>query len=174
MTPAAAALLTVLVSAARPATVVEVGTGAGVSGLALLRGMPSDSVLTTIDTDIRALRAARDTFREAGFETKRTRTISGAAGLVLPRLTENAYDMVFVDADVENTADYVIEGARLLRRGGMLVVNDALHQDLVPQPAQRQEETVIMREVVRTLRDEPRLSTALLPTGTGMLLAVRR
>lgn len=84
MTPAAAALLTVLVSAARPATVVEVGTGAGVSGLALLRGMPSDSVLTTIDTDIRALRAARDTFREAGFETKRTRTISGAAGLVLP------------------------------------------------------------------------------------------
>ena len=144
------------------------------SGLALLRRMPSDSVLTTIDTDIRALRAARDTFREAGFETKRTRTISGAAGLVLPRLTENAYDMVFVDADIENTADYVIEGARLLRRGGMLVVNDALHQDLVPQPAQRQEETVIMREVVRTLRDEPRLSTALLPTGTGMLLAVRR
>ena len=36
------------------------------------------------------------------------------------------------------------------------------------------EDTVIMREVVRTLRDEPRLSTALLPTGTGMLLAVRR
>lgn len=75
--------------------------------------------------------------------------------------------MVFVDADIENTADYVIEGARLLRRGGMLVVNDALHQDLVPQPAQRQEETVIMREVVRTLRDEPRLSTALLPPARG-------
>ena len=173
VTPATAALLTVLASSSRPATVVEVGTGAGVSGLALLRGMPSESVLTTIDTDIRALRAARDTFREAGFETKRTRTISGAASLVLPRLTENAYDMVFIDADVVNTAEYVIEGARLLRHGGMLVVNDALHQDLVPQPAQRQEETVIMRDVVRTLRDEPRLSTAVVPTGTGVLLAVR-
>ncbi|GAA4704687.1 MULTISPECIES: O-methyltransferase [Kocuria] len=174
VTPATSALLTVLTASARPATVVEVGTGAGVSGLSLLRGMPANSVLTTIDTDIRALRAARDTFREAGFETKRTRTISGAASLVLPRLTENSYDMVFLDADRANTAEYVIEGARLLRRGGMLVVNDALHQDRVSQPAHRDEETVIMRDVVRTLRGEDRLASTLLPTGTGVLLAVRR
>ena len=174
VTPATAALLTVLSAAARPATVVEVGTGTGVSGLALLRGMPPESVLTTIDTDIRALRAARDTFREAGVETKRTRTISGAASLVLPRLTDNAYDMVFLDADPVNTAEYVIEGARLLRRGGLLVVNDALHRDRVAHPAQRDEDTVIMRDVVRTLRGEERLASTLLPTGTGVLLAVRR
>lgn len=174
VTPAVAATLTVLAAAGQPRAAVEVGTGAGVSGAALLRGMPEDSVLTTIDTDIRALRAARDTFREAGFETKRTRTISGAASLVLPRLTENSYDMVFLDADRANTAEYVIEGARLLRRGGMLVVNDALHQDRVSQPAHRDEETVIMRDVVRTLRGEDRLASTLLPTGTGVLLAVRR
>lgn len=174
VTPAVASLLTVLAATSRPATVVEVGTGAGVSGLALLRGMPPTSVLTTIDTDIRALRAARDTFREAGVETKRTRTISGAASLVLPRLNENAYDMVFIDADVANTADYVIEGARLLRRGGLLVVNDALHQDRVAYPTARDEATVVMRDVVRNLRDEERLATSLLPTGTGILLAVRK
>lgn len=173
VTPATAALLTVLTASARPATVVEVGTGAGVSGLAMLRGMPENSVLTTIDNDIRALRAARDTFREAGIGGKRTRIISGAASLVLPRLSENSYDMVFLDADLANTAEYVIEGARLLRRGGTLVINDALHQDRVAQPALRDENTVIMREVVRTLRDEDRLVTTLVPTGTGVLLAVR-
>lgn len=174
VTPGTAAALTVLAAAARPATVVEVGTGAGVSGLALLRGLPGTSVLTTIDTDIRALRAARDTFREAGIPTSRTRTIPGRASLVMPRLSAGAYDLVFLDADPEGTLDYAEEAVRLLRPGGMLVVNDALSQDKVAQPANREENTRTMRAVHRLFREDERFSTALLTTGSGLLLAVRR
>jgi predicted O-methyltransferase YrrM len=63
---------------------------------------------------------------------------------------------------------------RLLRPGGMLVVNDALHQDKVAQPANREENTRTMRAVHRLFRDDERFSTALLTTGSGLLLAVRR
>ena len=94
-----AALLTVLAATSAPATVVEIGTGAGVSGTALMQGLPSTSVLTTIDTDAEALRAAREAFTEAAHPANRTRMITGRSRTVLPRLSSRSYDMVLIDAD---------------------------------------------------------------------------
>ena len=174
VTPAVAATLTVLAAAAQPRAAVEVGTGAGVSGAALLRGMPADSVLTTIDTDIRALRSARETFREVGAEGRRVRTISGRASLVLPRLSSASYDLVFLDAEPSNTLLYVDEAVRLLRRGGTLIVQDALDQDRVPDPVQRQDSTRVHREIHRMLREDERFVSAILTPGSGLFVAVRR
>ena len=63
---------------------VEVGTGAGVSGLWLLRGMRPDGVLTTVDQDPEHQRAARQAFGEAGIPSGRARLIVGNALEVLP------------------------------------------------------------------------------------------
>jgi predicted O-methyltransferase YrrM len=82
-----AALLTVLAATRAPATLVEIGTGAGVSGLALMRGLARSSMLTTIDPDAEALRAAREAFADGGFPANRTRMITGRARTVVPRLT---------------------------------------------------------------------------------------
>ncbi|WP_144793098.1 O-methyltransferase [Kocuria palustris] len=174
VTPAVAATLTVLAAAVQPRAAVEVGTGAGVSGAALLRGMPRDSVLTTIDTDIRALRAARETFREVGAEGRRVRTISGRASLVLPRLSAGSYDLVLLDAEPSNTLLYVDEAVRLLRTGGTLIVHDALDQDRVPNPVEREDSTRIHREIHRMLREDERFVSTVLTPGAGMLVAVRR
>src|SRR5688500_7683398 len=77
--------------------VVEIGTGAGVSGLWLLRGMAGDGVLTSIDVDPEHQRHARRAFTAAGHPPSRLRLINGMALEVLPRLTDEGYDMVFVD-----------------------------------------------------------------------------
>lgn len=174
VTPGVAAALTVLTAATAPRSAVEVGTGAGVSGAAILRGMPHDGVLTTIDTDIRALRAARETFREVGAEGRRVRTISGRASLVLPRLSSGSYDLVFLDAEPSNTLLYVDEAVRLLRAGGTLIVQDALDQDRVPDPVIRQDATRVHREIHRMLREDSRFVSAILTPGSGLLVAVRR
>ena len=76
---------------------VEVGTGAGISGLHLLAGMAPDGILTTIDVEAEHQRAAKKAFAEAGIAPTRTRLINGRALDVLPRLTDGAYDLVFVD-----------------------------------------------------------------------------
>lgn len=170
----AAAALTVLAATSKAQTVVEVGTGAGVSGVAMLAGLPPTAVLTTIDSDVDHLRAARESFADAGVAPNRTRTISGRASQVLPRLTDGAYDLVFIDADKPSYPTYVDQAVRLLKPAGLLVVNDALNRDRVVNPADRDEITTVMRQVQRTLRDDDRLHTALLPTGDGLLLAVRR
>lgn len=173
VTTGTGAALTVLAAASKAQTVVEVGTGAGVSGVCLLRGLGPNSVLTTIDVDVDHLRAAREAYAEAGVPGNRTRTISGRAADVLPRLTDGAYDMVFIDADKPNFPRYVDQGVRLLKRGGLLVVNDALDHGRVAEPAVREASTTVMRQVGRAVREDDRLVTALLPTGDGLLLAVK-
>ncbi len=168
------AVLRVLAAALGARAVVEVGTGAGVGSLYLLRGMPQDGVLTTIDVEVEHQRAAKQAFAEAGIRPTRTRAISGRAQDVLPRLTDGAYDMVFVDADKESYPTYVEQALRLLRPGGVVAVDNALWHDRVADPARRDEITTVIREVGRTLREDDRVLPAMLPTGDGLLLAVRR
>src|SRR5579875_3114242 len=96
--PAGGATLRVLAAATGGRSVVEVGTGAGVSGLYLLHGMAPDGVLTTIDLEGENQRAAKEAFTEAGIAPSRYRLINGPAAEVLPRLREEAYDVVLIDA----------------------------------------------------------------------------
>lgn len=154
--------------------VVEVGTGAGVSGVYLLRGMPDDGVLTTIDVEPEHQRAARETFAEAGIRPNRTRLITGRALDVLPRLTDGAYDLVLLDADKRDFDAYVEQALRLLRPGGVLAVDNALWHDKVADPAQRDETTTAIREMGKRIRENERLVPAMLPCGDGLLVAVVR
>ena len=172
--PGSGAVLSVLAASAQARSVVEIGTGAGIGSLYLLRGMPVDGVLTTIDVEVEHQRAAKEAFAEAGIRPTRTRTISGRALDVLPRLTDSAYDLVFIDADTESYPAYVEQALRLLRPGGVIALDNALWHDRVADPARRDETTTTIREVGRTLRAEPGVLTAMLPTGDGLLLAVRR
>ncbi|MDO5635487.1 MAG: class I SAM-dependent methyltransferase [Micrococcus sp.] len=169
-----AALLTVLAAARAPQAVVEVGTGAGVSGLALMQGAGPRAVLTTLDPDGDALRAAREAFSEARLPTQRTRMITGRSRTVLPRLSSGTYDMVVLDGEAASLSFDVDQSARMLRPGGLLVIVDALDSDRVPKPAVREASTVILRTVERTLQEDEGWVSALVPTGTGVLLAVRR
>jgi predicted O-methyltransferase YrrM len=154
--------------------VVEIGTGTGVSGVWLLRGMRPDGVLTTVDTESEHQRLARLAFAEEGVPANRTRVIAGRALEVLPRLTDGAYDLVFADGDTSEYADYVEQALRLLRPGGVVVFDNALGHDRVADPAQRDPETVAVRELGKALRDDERLVPVLLPMGAGLLAAVRR
>ncbi|WP_263118118.1 O-methyltransferase [Cellulomonas fimi] len=172
--PGTGAALSVLAAASTARAVVELGTGAGVSSIRLLRGMPADGVLTTIDVEVEHQRAAKQAFAEEGVRPARTRTISGRALDVLPRLTDAAYDLVFVDADIENYPTYVRQAVRLLRPGGVLAVDDALWHDRVADPARRDEATTLVRETGRIVREDDDLITSLLPVGDGLLVAVRR
>jgi predicted O-methyltransferase YrrM len=172
--PGVGAALRLLAATAGARSVVEVGTGAGVSGIYLLRGMPPDGVLTTIDVEPENQRAAREAFIEAGFRPNRARIITGRALDVLPRLTDRAYDLVLLDAESSEYDAYLGQAVRLLRRGGVLAVTDALWRGKVADPAQRDRATTTMRELVKRVRDDARLVPALLPVGDGLLLAVLR
>lgn len=175
LSPGGGAALALLAATVSARAVVEVGTGAGVSGLYLLRGMAEDGTLTSIDVDPELQRAARASFIEAGFGPARLRLINGMALDVLPRLTDGGYDLVLADAVPAEYPGYLVEAVRLLRPGGVLVLEGVLDGGRVAGdgtddgPA-----TGALREVTGQVRDDERLLSALLPVADGMLCAVRQ
>ena len=152
--------------------VVEIGTGTGVSSLYLLNGMADDGVLTSIDIEVEHQRVAKETLSAAEIPAGRFRLIAGRAMEVLPRLTDGAYDMVLVDADKSEYTLYFEQALRLLRSGGVIAFDNALWHDRVADPAQRDEETVALRDLVTMIRGHEGLTPVLAPVGDGLLLAV--
>jgi predicted O-methyltransferase YrrM len=165
------AMLRFLTSLIGARAVVEIGTGTGVSGVWMLRGMRPDGVLTTVDTEGEHQRLARQAFTEAGIAAQRVRLIPGAALDVLPRLTDGHYDVVFCDGDKSEYAEYLAEALRLLKPGGIVAFDNALWHDRVADPAQRDPETVSIRELGRAMREHDALLPVLLPVGDGLLVA---
>lgn len=169
VSPATGALLKLLVSVSGARTAVEVGTGAGVSGLYLLLG--SDVLtLTTIDVEAEAQRAARDAFSRAGIRASRTRLIKGRSADILPRLADQSYDLVLIDGDSEEAPGDAEEALRILRPGGLLIIARALLDGRVADPARREPDTVAVRGLVRDVVERSPISS-LVPIGSGLLLA---
>lgn len=172
--PGGGAALRFLAALLDARSVVEIGTGCGVSGVWLLRGMNPEGVLTSIDLEAENQRLAKQAYADAGFATARTRLISGAALDVLPRLTDGAYDLVFCDGEKKEYGDYLREALRLLRVGGVVAFDNATWHHRVADPAQRDPATITIRDLGKQLREEPGLVPTLLPVGDGLLVAVKR
>ena len=134
-------------------------------------GCGADGVLTSVDIEAENQRLARETFVEAGIPAQRARLIPGAALEVLPRLTDGHYDIVFCDGDKQEYGEYLSEALRLLRPGGVVAFDNALWHDRVADPAQRDAETVAIRDLGRTIVEDEDLVSVLLPVGDGLLLA---
>jgi predicted O-methyltransferase YrrM len=170
--PDAGAALRFLAATIGARAVVEIGTGTGVSGLWLLRGMAPDGTLTSIDIDPEHQRVARGVFLAAGYGPSRLRLINGMGLEVLPRLTDAVYDLVFIDAGPADYPRYLEEAVRLLRDGGIVVFTGALGAGVV-DPDASDVGTAGRRDVGRQVREDERLVPVLLPLGDGLLAAVK-
>ena len=156
----AGATLRFLAAMLEARNVVEIGTGCGVSGVWLMRGMRSDGVLTSVDIEVEHQRLAKEAFTAAGFPPQRVRLIPGAALDVLPRLTDGHYDLVFCDGDKREYPHYLEQALRLLRPGGVVAFDNALWHDRVADNSVRDLETTTIRETLAAVRDDDRLAPA--------------
>lgn len=166
--PSVGAQAAVVVAATAAENIVEIGTGAGVSGLWLLIG-GSGAHLTSIDVEADHQQHARGFFTEAGIPANRVRLITGLALDVLPRMNENSYDIVFVDADPQSVIEYVEHGLRLVRPGGTVLVARALWHGRVADPAARDEIATGFRALITETARSGAVISALSPAGDGLL-----
>ncbi|WP_308493619.1 O-methyltransferase [Microbacterium terrisoli] len=168
ISPAIGAQCAVIAAASGAASMIEVGTGAGVSGLWLLHGAPR-AILTTIDSEPEHLGVARQSFAEAKIPSARVRFIAGRAAEVLPRMNEGSYDIVLVDADPEGVIEYVEHGLRLVRPGGTVLVPRVLAGGAVADPVKRDAVTAAYRSLIQETKDSPAVIGALSISGEGLL-----
>ncbi|MGT2424941.1 O-methyltransferase [Amnibacterium kyonggiense] len=173
VSPAVGAALAVAAASGPAASIIEIGTGTGVSGLWLLRGAP-DAVLTSIDVDLDLHQVARTMFQRAGHPARRIRLITGSAAEVLPRMNEEAYDLVLVDADWSMVMDDVERAVRLARPGGSVLVPRVLQAGRTADPVRRDPEASAYRALLRSVRDRTDVVAGLSIVGDGLLHVVRR
>ncbi len=167
--PAVGALLALLARVAGAKSVVEVGTGVGVSGLWLLAGMADDGVLTTIDPEPEYQQAAREAFAAADIPVGRTRLINGSPIEVLPRLADESYELVFLDGEVLDHPRYLADAVRILRPGGVVV----LHHAGALGPGHTGPVADAVREAALIVADDDRFLPVVVPLGTGLLAAAK-
>jgi predicted O-methyltransferase YrrM len=172
--PGGGAALRFLASLLNAKNVVEIGTGCGISGVWLIRGMRPDGVLTSVDIEAEHQRLAKVAFTEAGIAHQRARLIPGAALDVLPRLTAGHYDLVFADGDKQEYPRYLDQARRLLRPGGAVAFDNALWHDRVADASVRDPETMAVRETLTTLAEDDSFVSVLLPVGDGLAVAQKR
>ena len=174
-TPGSGTFLQFLAQLISAQAVVEVGTGSGVGSLWLLRGMASSGILTSIDAEIEHARIARLAFAEAEIPAQRFRLITNPVMDVMSRLTDRAYDLVVLRHDPEDLGFSIDHAFRMLRSGGVLVIESFFGGGKVPDPAQRDSRTVALRESGKMIRSSPdKWLPALIGAGDGLLLATKR
>jgi predicted O-methyltransferase YrrM len=173
VSPLTGAALRFVAAAIGARSVVEIGTGCGTSGIYLLRGMRAGSVLTTVDIEPEHQRLARAAFIAAEFPTSRYRLIGGRALDVLPRLADGAYDLVFCDADRQELDGYLEGALRLLRPGGIVVLNAVLPGSTPTGRMPTDAEAATAAELRERVRADEGLVPLLLPIANGLLAAAK-
>ena len=151
-------------------SVVEIGTGSGVSGLWAFNGAPKDATLTSIDSEREHSASAKEIFEEAGISAQRFRLITGNIIEVVGKLADSNYDLMIVRSP-KDMVDVVQESFRLLKDGGVLLIDNALDGGKVVDPTQRDFETIARRDSIKAIKEDSRWSSTLLPIGGGALVA---
>src|SRR5690606_11740417 len=134
--PATGAAIAVAAASSAARNIIELGTGVGVSTLRLFEGAP-EAAVTSIDSEPDLAQNASKSFSDAGIPANRVRLITGRTHDVLPRMNEQSYDIVLVDADPLAVIENVEHGLRLVRPGGIVLVPHVLWRDRVVDPVRR-------------------------------------
>lgn len=166
--PAMGAQLAVIAAATAATNIIEIGTGVGVSGLWFFSGAPQ-ATLTSIDFESDYQQQARRAFIEAGIPANRVRLITGRALDVLPRMNEQSYDVVLIDADPQSVIQYVEHALRLVRPGGTVLVAHALWRGRVADPTQRDDTVTGFRSLLKEISASDAVISSLSPVGDGLL-----
>jgi len=151
-------------------SVVEIGTGSGVGALWLLQGMPADGVLTTIDSEREHSKITRNIFEEADIAVTKYRVITGKLIEVVEKLADNAYELVVIRAAVD-LFEIVHESYRLLKPGGLLLIDHVLSGGKVADPTQRDPESIARRDAIKVIKEDDRWACTVIPIGAGLLVA---
>ena len=164
-------LLQVLLLAVGARRVLEVGTLGGYSAIWIARGLPVGGTLLSIEAEPKHAEFAARYIRRAGLDG-RVEIRVGRALDVLAALDGEQFDAIFIDADKEPMPHYFEWGLRLVRRGGLIIADNALWGGRVVDDGVDDEKTRGVRELNRRMATDPRVAGILVPTHDGVAIGV--
>ncbi len=168
------ALLARLIGARRT---IEIGTFTGYSALAVALALPEDGRMICCDINPDTTAIARRFWAEAGVAAKIDLRIAPAAetlDALLGAGETGRFDMVFIDADKTAYDGYYERALRLLRSGGVVVIDNVLWDGAVAEKKDTSPATLALRALNAKIRDDQRVDASLLTLGDGVTVARKR
>jgi len=174
--PEQAAFMQILVRAMGARRCIEVGTFTGYSALAVALALPPEGRIVCCDVSEEWTSIARRYWKKARVEKKIVLRLAPALGTLDALLVKERgrFDFAFIDADKGNYYNYYERCLKLLRKGGLIAIDNTLWSGKVAQPAARDETTLALKSFNARLRRDRRVEIALLPIGDGLTLALKR
>jgi len=177
VSPVQGALLELLARLCGAQAILEIGTLAGYSTIWLARALPPDGRLVTLEADPRHAAVARENLARAGV-SELVDVIEGPALETLPGVA-GPFDLVFIDADKERTADYLALALERSRPGTLIVADNVVRGGALVDADSDDPRVLGMRRLVEAVAAEPRLmATGMQTVGAkgwdGMVLALVR
>ena len=166
------ALLQALVRILRARRCIEVGTFTGYSALSVALALPASGKVICCDVSEEWTSIARRYWKKAGVGAKIDLRIAPALE-TLAKL-RGPFDFAFIDADKPNYWKYYERCLKLLRKGGLVAIDNTLWGGSVIDPRKQSESTVALRAFNKRLAKDRRVDIALVPIGDGLTLAVKR
>ena len=155
---------------------LEIGVFTGYSSLCVALALPRDGKVVACDVSEEWTQIARRYWKEAGVAEKIELYLQPALktlDMLLAKKQSGTFDFAFIDADKENYAVYYERCLKLLRPGGLITIDNTLWSGRVAEPANRETDTVALREFNTRLRDDARIALSLLPLADGLTLALK-
>jgi len=155
--------LSLLAGAIQARRILEIGTLGGFSTIWLARGAGPEGRVVTLEYEPKHAEVARANLQRAGV-SDRVQVVVGAALDTLPTVTGGPFDLVFIDADKENSVAYLEWAIKLARPGSVIVVDNVIRdgQILAPEPDDAQ--VLATRQTLQVMGEHPRLDTAVIQT----------
>jgi caffeoyl-CoA O-methyltransferase len=177
ISPEQGQLMRLLVELLGARRALEIGVYTGYSSTCVALALPEDGRLVACDVNEEYTSMARRYWRRAGVEQRISLELRPALE-TLDRLIAageaETFDFAFIDADKENYAAYYERCLRLLRRGGLLAIDNVLWGGSVAKPDDQKPSTQAIRALNERLHADERVSVSLVPIGDGLFLARRR
>jgi len=171
------ALLAFLARLVGARNAIEVGTFTGYSALCVASALPADGRLVCCDVNEEWTAIARRYWAEAGVADRIDLHLQPAQKTLAELLADGgagSYDFAFIDADKTGYDGYYEACLALLRRGGMITIDNVLWGGAVANPADTSADTTALRALNAKIRDDARVDACLVSVGDGVMLARKR
>jgi len=170
-------LLAFLVQLIDARRTLEIGTFTGYSALATALALPSGGCLVACEIDEQWIDVGRPFWQRAGVAAKIEVKIGPALATLRSleqRGAADSFDLVFIDANKEDYDDYYESALRLVRPGGLVVLDNIFFRGNAADPSNTDTAVVSIRQLNVKIAADERIDRVVLPVGDGMTFARRR
>ena len=168
--PDQGAFMTILARLIGARRAIEIGTFTGYSALCTARGLPDEGRLICCDVSDEWTRVGRPFWERAGVADKIDLRIGPALETLVALPQERVFDMAFIDADKENNANYVAALVKLIRPGGVILVDNTLAGGSAADPDNDSDRAQIARTFNASVAADPRFDCVMLPIADGLTM----